>query len=86
MNRIIGLLVTLIFGVICLYLSRFWLLTLWSRSDLGGWLPPRGGLVSTWLRDLGGRDLASLELLVWVIGFFLLLTLLDKLLTKFFGS
>ena len=86
MNRVIGLGITFLFGAVCLYLSRFWIFSLWSRADFGGWLSPRGGLLSTWLRDLGGRDLAAFELLIWVILLFLLLTLLERIFSYFSGS
>ena len=86
MYRIIGLSVTFLFGFVCLYLSRFWIFSLWSRSDFGGFFSPRGGLLSTWLRDFGGRDLAAFELLIWVIIFFLLLTLLERIFSYFSGS
>ncbi len=63
--------------VVLVYLSRFWWLRLWGRDGLFGIkdLRPQGGLLARWLR---GTDLAPFELLIWVIGVFLILTILQK--------
>jgi hypothetical protein len=60
------------------YISRFWDFRLWPREGLFGVeaLRPQGGLLARWLR---GTELAPFELLIWVIGVFLLLTLLQRL-------
>ncbi|WP_223423752.1 hypothetical protein [Tateyamaria pelophila] len=65
-------------GIVLLYLSRFWIWSVWPRSGLFGLedLRPQGGLLATWLR---GTDFAPFELLVWAIGVFLILTILQKL-------
>lgn len=78
MKRLLWLLVVAAVGVILLYLSRFWIWSLWPRPGLFGSseLPPQGGLLATWLR---GTDFAPFELLVWAIGVFLILTVLQKL-------
>ena len=60
------------------YLSRFWDFRLWGREGLFGFedLRPQGGLLARWLR---GTDFAPFELMIWVAGIFLALTLLQKL-------
>ena len=60
------------------YISRFWDFRLWPRDGLFGLeaLRPQGGLLARWLRS---TDLAPFELLIWVIGAFLILTLIQKL-------
>ena len=78
MKRLLWLVVVAAVGLILLYLSRFWIWSLWPRSGLFGLseLRPQGGLLATWLR---GTDFAPFELLVWAIGVFLILTFLQKL-------
>ena len=60
------------------YISRFWDFRLWDRDGLLGIevLRPQGGLLARWLR---GSDFAPFELLIWVVGVFLALTVLQKL-------
>ena len=55
---------------------------LWGREGLLGleWLQPQGGLLARWLR---GTDLAPFELLIWVVGVFLILTGLQKIFDRF---
>ena len=76
--RIFWLSITGIVAAALFYISRFWDFRLWSREGLFGIedLRPQGGLLARWLR---GTDLAPFELLIWVIGAFLLLTVLQKL-------
>ena len=78
MKRIIWLSIITLVGLILLYLSRFWFVSLWPRSGLFGveTLRPQGDLIAAWLR---GTDLAPFELLIWAVGVFLILTLLQKL-------
>mmetsp|Transcript_24127 Transcript_24127/g.44858 ORF Transcript_24127/g.44858 Transcript_24127/m.44858 type:complete len:88 (+) Transcript_24127:8047-8310(+) len=78
MKRIVWLAVATLVAAILFYLSRFWSFSLWPRSGLFGieQLRPQGGLVGRWLR---GTDFAPFELLIWAIGAFLLLTVLQKL-------
>ncbi len=78
MKRTIWLSIITFVGVILLYLSRFWFLSLWPRSGLFGVeeLRPQGGLLATWLR---GTDFAPFELLIWAVGVFLVLTMMQKL-------
>ncbi|KIC48375.1 hypothetical protein [Tateyamaria sp. ANG-S1] len=78
MKRTLWLIFATLIGAILFYVSRFWDFRLWPRDGLFGIeaLRPQGGLVGQWLR---GTDLAPFELLIWAIGAFLILTLLQKL-------
>ncbi|MBY5932083.1 hypothetical protein KUV51_03650 [Tateyamaria omphalii] len=78
MKRAIWLIIATLIAAILFYVSRFWDFRLWPRDGLFGIeaLRPQGGLVAQWLR---GTDLAPFELLVWAVGAFLILTLLQKL-------
>ena len=78
MKRIFWITVATCVAAILFYLSRFWTLSLWPRDGLFGVeaLRPQGSLLGEWLR---GTDFAPFELLIWAIGAFLLLTLLQKL-------
>lgn len=78
MKRIFWLSIVALVGVILLYLSRFWFVSLWPRSGLFGVeaLRPQGDLIAVWLR---GTDLAPFELMIWAVGVFLILTVLQKL-------
>ncbi|APX11875.1 hypothetical protein [Tateyamaria omphalii] len=78
MKRALWLAIATLTAAILFYVSRFWDFRLWPRDGLFGIeaLRPQGGLVAQWLR---GTDLAPFELLIWAIGAFLILTLLQKL-------
>lgn len=78
MKRIIWLSIAALVAVALFYVSRFWYLRLWPRDGLLGIdaLRPQGGLVGQWLR---GTDFAPFELLIWAVGAFLFLTVLQKL-------
>ncbi|MEO0766604.1 MAG: hypothetical protein AAFY75_11355 [Pseudomonadota bacterium] len=78
MKRLIWMIIAIAVAAILYYLSRFWTLSLWPRSGLFGIeeLRPQGSLVGQWVR---GTDLAPFELLIWAVGAFLVLTLLQKL-------
>lgn len=78
MKRVFWITVATCVAAILFYLSRFWTLSLWTRDGLFGIevLRPQGSLLAQWLR---GTDFAPFELLIWAIGAFLLLTLLQKL-------
>ena len=78
MKRLIWMVIAIAVAVILYYLSRFWTFSLWPRSGLFGIeeLRPQGSLVGQWVR---GTDFAPFELLIWAIGAFLILTLLQKL-------
>ncbi len=78
-RRVTGIALTLLIGLILFYISRFWDFRLWT-GDLFGveGLRPQGGLLSRWLR---GTPLAPYELLVWMVGGFLVLSLAERLFT-----
>ena len=78
MKRVIWLLTAGLLAAILYYVSRFWTFRLWPRDGLFGIdaLRPQGGLVGQWVR---GTDLAPFELLIWAVGAFLLLTVIQKL-------
>ncbi len=78
MKRVFLLLLMAVFGIIALYLSRFWFLDLWSRQGLFGYsdLRPGGGLLDRWLR---GTEFRPFELIIWIVSVFLLLTWLQKI-------
>lgn len=78
MRRAVWLSVMAGFAAVVMYLSRFWVFNLWDRAGLFGLsdLRPQGGLLARWLR---GTDAAPFELLIWVIGVFILLTWVQKL-------
>ena len=81
MKRMIGIVVATIAGILLLYLSRFWVFSLWSRDGLLGIkeLRPGGGLLARWLR---GTDFAPLELIIWAILVFLALTYLQRIMDR----
>ncbi|MEM8655813.1 MAG: hypothetical protein AAGF36_13810 [Pseudomonadota bacterium] len=78
MKRVLWLIVATAVAGVLFYVSRFWYLRLWPRDGLLGVeaLRPQGGLVGQWLR---GTDFAPFELLIWAVGAFLILTILQKL-------
>jgi hypothetical protein len=78
MRRAVWLLVAAFLAAVMLYLSQFWFLSLWSGPGLFGLraLPPGGDLVARWLR---GTQAGPYDLLVWAIGCFALLTLVQKI-------
>jgi hypothetical protein len=82
MRKLISLLIVAATGFILLYISRFWLFTLWDRPGLLDIkaLPPQGGLLRSWLR---GTDLVPFELMIWAITGFLILTGLEKIFDRF---
>lgn len=78
MKRLFWLALTSVIGAIAFYLSRFWTLRLWDRDGLFGLeaLRPQGNLLATWLR---GSPFQPFELLIWIVGVFLVLSLVQKL-------
>lgn len=78
MKRLVWMLIATALAVVLFYVSRFWYLRLWPRDGLLGIeaLRPQGGLVGRWLR---GTDFAPFELLIWAVGAFLLLSVVQKL-------
>ncbi|MGC3937397.1 hypothetical protein ACOTTU_06285 [Roseobacter sp. EG26] len=78
MRRAFMIVIVALLALIMFYLSRFWILSLWSRDGLFGQqaLRPQGDLLSVWLR---GTDAAPFALLIWALGCFAVLTLAQKL-------
>ncbi|MEM8748783.1 MAG: hypothetical protein AAGF28_00665 [Pseudomonadota bacterium] len=85
MKRVIGLLLAALATLVLLYLSRFWFFSWWDRPGLFELksLPPQGGLLARWLR---GTDFSSMELVIWAVGAFLVLTALQKIFDAVFGA
>ncbi len=77
-RHIVMIALMLLVTAILLYLSRFWIFSWWGRDGLLGFeaLRPQGDLISRWLR---GTDFRPFELLLWVVGGFLILTWLQKI-------
>ena len=77
-RHIVMLALMLLITAILLYLSRFWIFSWWGREGLFGFeaLRPQGDLLSRWLR---GTDFRPFELLLWVVGGFLILTWVQKI-------
>ncbi len=77
-RRVVFLGLTTVLSLWFYYISRFWDFRLWDRDGLFGIeaLRPQGGLLARWLR---GTDFAPYELLIWVVAFFLSLTILQKI-------
>lgn len=78
MKRVFWTCIVLLLTAVFAYLSRFWIFAWWGRDGLFGLpsLVPQGGLIGRWLR---GTDAAPFELLIWVLGAFLILTWIQKL-------
>lgn len=84
-GRVLGVAAaTALFGLL-FYASRFWPFRWWERPGLFGQeaLPPEGNLVRGWLR---GTDFAPFELVLWAVLAFLLLSLLQNLVSRFGGG
>ena len=81
-RRFLSLIVVLFFGTALFYISRFWDFRLWGRDGLLGFeaLRPQGGLLAVWLR---GTPLAPYELVVWGVLCVIVLTLLERFLSRF---
>ncbi|WP_298837073.1 hypothetical protein [uncultured Roseobacter sp.] len=80
-RRVLILVFMFFVTAVVVYLSRFWTWSFWPRSGLFGIeeLRPQGGLLGRWLR---GTDAAPYELLIWAVGVFVLLSLLQKIWDK----
>ncbi len=78
MKRVIWLFLMTCSAIGAFYLSRFWTLRLWDRDGLLGleYLRPQGSLLTTWLR---GTPFQPFELLIWIVGVFVILTAIQKL-------
>lgn len=85
MKRFSGLSLAVVFALIALYLSRFWMFSLWGSEGLFGLkaLSPAGGLLGRWLR---GTDFLPFELLIWAVFLFLGLTYLQRGFDKIFKA
>ena len=81
MKRIVWTVIVITLALVLAYLSRFWVFDLWERAGLLGIteLRPQGGLIDRWLR---GTFAAPFGVLIWVLGTFGVLTLLQKLFDK----
>lgn len=77
-RRILWLAIAAAAFAILFYVSRFWSFRLWGREGLFGaeWLRPQGNLIPGWLR---GSDFTQFDLILWAVGAFALLTLLQWL-------
>ena len=75
-ERAVKIAATVLVAAILLYLSQFWGWRLWSGGG-GFGLRPGGDLVSGWLR---GTPFAAFDLIVWLVGGFLVLSGLERLL------
>lgn len=80
-RRVLYLLLAAVIGIVALYLSRFWIFEFWGREGLFEIeaLRPAGGIVGQWLR---GTMLAPFELLIWMVGLFLSLSVVQRLLDR----
>lgn len=80
-KRIFGLLGAFVLAALLAYISRFWIFDLWARDGLFGIkiLTPRGGILGNQLR---GTALAPFALLLWAVGAFLLLTVVQAVVNK----
>lgn len=81
MSRLLGLAGAVLLFVVLLYTSRFWVFALWGSPGLFGLdaLPPQGNLVDRWLR---GTPWRPLSLLVWAVGAFALLSVVQAVATR----
>ena len=78
MARIFGLILAILLAIVFLYISRFWIFDFWGREGLFGveYLRPGGDLLR---RELRGTFFAPYDLLVWVAGGFIILSMLDNI-------
>lgn len=84
-KHILLIIITAIIGVVLLYISRFWVFTLWARdSVIGQWLHPAGGYLARWIRQWIGSEWVAFELIVWVVVLFLTLTVMQKIYERLF--
>ena len=85
-RHLFKLLIILAIGAALFYVSRFWNFSLWGREGLFGIaeLRPQGDLLDRWIGQLdrelrGFPALRPFELLIWVVGGFLILTWVQKI-------
>jgi hypothetical protein len=81
-RRVLSLASIFALSAFLVYLSRFWIFDLWGREGLFGVriLSPRGDILGTQLR---GTALAPFALLLWAIGVFVLMTVIQGIVDKF---
>ncbi|MCY4301853.1 MAG: hypothetical protein OXC68_09005 [Aestuariivita sp.] len=81
MKQWFAVLIVLIVTILLLYISRFWPIELWGRRSFLGELGfrPGGGLLRHVLR---GTPLAQFELIIWAVGGFLVLSLVEKIVSR----
>ncbi len=81
MARITGLILAILLAVFFLYISRFWIFGFWGREGLFGieYLRPGGDILR---RELRGTFFAPYDLLIWVAGGFVILSVLDNIWSK----
>lgn len=80
-RRISGLAFATLLLLCGLYLSRFWPFEWWGREGLFGIeaLRPQGDLLRRWLR---GTPFAAYDLLLWTVGAFFALSLIQTVADK----
>ncbi|MEM8774077.1 MAG: hypothetical protein AAGF53_03535 [Pseudomonadota bacterium] len=78
MRRVLQISIVLIVATVLLYISRFWPFELWGRRSFLGelGLRPGGGMLRRWLR---GTQFVQFELIIWVTGSFLALSITDRI-------
>ncbi len=80
--RSVWIVVVAALSITAFYLSRFWIFRWWGRDGFLGldWARPQGGLISVWLR---GTEFSQFELLIWVLGIFAVLSVLQSGVNRF---
>ncbi len=79
--RIAGLILATVLVALIWYTSRYWDLALWPREGLFGVeaIRPQGDLVTQWTQ---GSPLRPYNIVLWAIGWFLVLSFVQWLLEK----
>lgn len=81
MRYFLAIILVVVVSVVLLYLSMFWPFEFWARRSFLGemGLRPGGDMIGFWLR---GTPFAQFDLLIWIVGSFLSLTVTEKLVQK----
>lgn len=84
-GRVFGIAGVAFLVALVFYASRYWPFRWWDRPGLFGLeaLPPQGGLVRGWVR---GTDFATFDIVLWAIGAFLLLSLVQAIVSRLGGG
>lgn len=88
-SGVLGLLPVAVLATVLLYFSRYWPFRLWSDDGLLGlsWLPPEGNVLAYQVDRIwqltGIWQLGALDIVVWGIACFIILSGLDWLWTRF---